>query len=93
MIVAVCLELDGKNGSATQSRSRRRTSQAAAGPIIIRQAAGPNKRANATRAIMGGFLADRSRAEKARAYGAIGRGAVTADHAARAGELGATMWR
>jgi hypothetical protein len=53
MIVTVCLELDGNNGSATQSRSRRRTSQAEAGPIIIRRAAGPNKRVNATRAIMG----------------------------------------
>src|SRR5262249_16682043 len=81
MIVAVCLELDGNNGSATQSRSRRRTSQAGAGPIIIRRAAGPNKAANATRAIIRRFLADRPRGEKARAAGAIGGDAGLAGRA------------
>src|SRR5215471_17385220 len=89
MIVAVCLELDGNNGSATQSRSRRRTSQAAAGPIIIRRAAGRNKAANATRAIIRRFLADRPRGEKARAADAIGGDAgLPAEHAARGWNLG-----
>src|SRR5215469_8292043 len=86
MIVAVCLELDGNNGSATQSRSRRRTSQAAAGPVIIRRAAGPNNAANATRAIIRRFLADRPRGEKARAAGAIaGDAGLPAEPAAAVG--------
>src|SRR5262249_27336598 len=55
MIVAVYVELDGKNGSATQSRSRRRTSQAETG-ALIRRAAGPDKTGTATRAILGASL-------------------------------------
>jgi hypothetical protein len=48
IVLAVYLELDGKNGT----RSRRPMGQAEAG-LIIRRAADPSKAANETRAIMG----------------------------------------